>query len=83
MNKATGRSSSIPIKRKNSTMNSERKNSRVDNMDFIGPKVTLEEAQGLFRSPLNHAPHVVAIEDFEFEEFEVLLNWIYMLFYFL
>ncbi|KAL2932046.1 hypothetical protein RDABS01_037456 [Bienertia sinuspersici] len=70
VNKASGRSSSIPIKRKNSSVNSIRKHSRVDSMDFLGVKVTLEEAQVLFRSPLSHAPHVVVIEDFEFEEYE-------------
>ena len=41
-------------------------------MDFLGMEVTLEEAQELFRSPLNHAPQVVVIEEFEFEEYEVL-----------
>ncbi|XP_048490326.1 B3 domain-containing protein Os07g0563300 isoform X2 [Beta vulgaris subsp. vulgaris] len=70
VNKAPGASSFIPIKRKNSMLSSKRKRERADNVDLLGLKVTLEEAQGLFRSPPRHSPCVVIIEDFKFEEYE-------------
>ncbi|XP_057544152.1 B3 domain-containing protein Os07g0563300 isoform X2 [Amaranthus tricolor] len=69
-NKTTGGNSATPTKRKSCMLNPKSKYSRLNNMDFLGMEVTLEEAQELFRSPLNHAPQVVVIEEFEFEEYE-------------
>lgn len=81
VNKAPGASSFIPIKRKNSMLSSKRKRERADNVDLLGLKVTLEEAQGLFRSPPRHSPCVVIIEDFKFEEYEVHLDSLTLLIY--
>ncbi|RVW46291.1 B3 domain-containing protein [Vitis vinifera] len=68
---ALGAKSSIPRKRKNSTLGSKSKRLRIENEDLIELKLTWEEAQGLLRPPLNHVPNVVVIEGYEFEEYEV------------
>ncbi|XP_057963273.1 B3 domain-containing protein Os07g0563300-like [Malania oleifera] len=65
-----GVKSSLPRKRKNSTLGSKNKHLRVETGDVIELKVTWEEAQGLLRAPCNHAPRVVVIEGLEIEEFE-------------
>ncbi|KAJ8761636.1 hypothetical protein K2173_004412 [Erythroxylum novogranatense] len=57
-------------KRKSSTLGSKSKRFRIENEDMIELKLTWEEAQGLLRPPLDHAPSVVMIEGFEFEEYE-------------
>ncbi|WJZ96306.1 hypothetical protein VitviT2T_015002 [Vitis vinifera] len=67
---ALGAKSSIPRKRKNSTLGSKSKRLRIENEDLIELKLTWEEAQGLLRPPLNHVPNVVVIEGYEFEEYE-------------
>ncbi|XP_038691019.1 B3 domain-containing protein Os07g0563300-like isoform X2 [Tripterygium wilfordii] len=67
---ALGAKSSIPRKRKNSTLGSKSKRLRIENEDLIELKLTWEEAQGLLRPPLNNSPSVVVIEGFEFEEYE-------------
>ncbi|KAK9267351.1 hypothetical protein L1049_009776 [Liquidambar formosana] len=67
---AIGAKSSVPRKRKNSTLGSKSKRLRIDKMDLIELKITWEEAQGLLRPPPNHLPSVVIIEGFEFEEYE-------------
>jgi len=72
VNEAVGTSSSIPSKRKNGVLFSKRKCLKVDNADLLELMVTLEEAQGLFRAPADHAPNIVIIEDVVFEEYEVL-----------
>lgn len=68
---ALGIKSSIPRKRKNSTLGSKSKRLRIENEDLIELKLTWEAAQGLLRPPPNHAPNVVVIEGYEFEEYEV------------
>ncbi|KAK2965831.1 LOW QUALITY PROTEIN: hypothetical protein RJ640_001803, partial [Escallonia rubra] len=57
-------------KRKNSTLGSKSKRLRIENGDMIELKLTWEQAQGLLRPPPNHAPSVMVIEGFEFEEYE-------------
>ncbi|GMH05394.1 hypothetical protein Nepgr_007234 [Nepenthes gracilis] len=61
---------SLPSKRKNGMLGSRNKRLRLDNSDIIELKVTLEEVQGLFRSPGDHVSNVVIIEEFEIEEYE-------------
>ncbi|KAK2965833.1 hypothetical protein RJ640_001805, partial [Escallonia rubra] len=56
-------------KRKNSTLGSKSKRLRIENGDMIELKLTWEQAQGLLRPPPNHAPSVMVIEGFEFEEY--------------
>ncbi|KAJ6999712.1 B3 domain-containing protein [Populus alba x Populus x berolinensis] len=58
-------------KRKSSTLGSKSKRLRIENEDMIELKLTWEEAQGLLRPPPDHVPSIVAIEGFEFEEYEV------------
>lgn len=67
----TGAKASLPRKRKNSTLGSKSKRLRIESEDLIELKLTWEEAQGLLRPPSNHAPSIVVIEGFEFEEYEV------------
>ncbi|XP_038690379.1 B3 domain-containing protein Os07g0563300-like [Tripterygium wilfordii] len=67
---ALGAKSSIPRKRKSSTLGSKSKRLQIENEDLIELKLTWEEAQGLLRPPLNHSPSVIVIEGFEFEEYE-------------
>lgn len=67
---AVGVKSSVPRKRKNNSLDSVSKCLKIDNMGAIELKITWEEAQGLIRPPHNHAPRVVIIEGFEFEEYE-------------
>ncbi|KAJ6935374.1 B3 domain-containing protein [Populus alba x Populus x berolinensis] len=57
-------------KRKSSTLGSKSKRLRIENEDMIELKLTWEEAQGLLRPPPDHVPSIVAIEGFEFEEYE-------------
>ncbi|GAB4831288.1 hypothetical protein Ancab_005302 [Ancistrocladus abbreviatus] len=61
---------SLISKRKNGLLGSRGKRLRIDNVDIIELKVTLEEAQGLFRPPANRVPNVVIVEEFEIEEYE-------------
>ena len=63
--------SSISRKRKSNALGSKSKRLRIDHEDLIELKITWEEAQGLLRPPNNHAPSIVVIEGFEFEEYEV------------
>ncbi|KAK4795620.1 hypothetical protein SAY86_027946 [Trapa natans] len=65
-----GAKASLPRKRKNNTVGSRSKRLRIDQEDLIELKLTWQEAQGLLRPPPNHAPSVVVIEGFEFEEYE-------------
>ncbi|XP_011001124.1 PREDICTED: B3 domain-containing protein Os07g0563300-like isoform X2 [Populus euphratica] len=57
-------------KRKSSTLGSKSKRLRIENEDMIELKLTWEEAQGLLRPPPDQVPSIVAIEGFEFEEYE-------------
>ncbi|KAJ6364112.1 hypothetical protein OIU76_029121 [Salix suchowensis] len=57
-------------KRKSSTLGSKSKRLRIEKEDMIELKLTWEEAQGLLRPPPDHVPSIVAIEGFEFEEYE-------------
>ncbi|KAJ7946909.1 B3 domain-containing protein [Quillaja saponaria] len=65
-----GSKSSVPRKRKSSTLGSKSKRLRIENEDLIELKLTWEEAQGLLRPPPNHIPSIVVLEGFEFEEYE-------------
>ncbi|KAG7960201.1 hypothetical protein I3843_10G111400 [Carya illinoinensis] len=65
-----GGKSSITRKRKSSTLRPKSKRLRIENEDLIELKLTWEEAQGLLRPSPNHAPSIVVIEGFEFEEYE-------------
>ncbi|XP_010268825.1 PREDICTED: B3 domain-containing protein Os07g0563300-like [Nelumbo nucifera] len=65
-----GAKSSLPSKRKSSTLGSKSKRLRIENEDLIELKLTWEEAQGLLCPPPNHAPSIVVIEGHEFEEYE-------------
>ncbi|XP_031393777.1 B3 domain-containing protein Os07g0563300 isoform X2 [Punica granatum] len=67
---APGAKISLSRKRKNSTLGLKNKRLRIDSEDLIELKLTWEEAQGLLRPPPDHAPSIVVIEGFEFEEYE-------------
>ena len=75
-----GAKSLISRKRKNSTLGSKSKRLRIEKEDLIELKITWEEAQGLLRPPPNHAPTVVVIEGFEFEEYEVQMKISFLFF---
>lgn len=47
------------------------KRQKVEKGDLTDLKLTWEEAQGFIMPPPNFTPSIVAIEDFEFEEYEV------------
>ena len=66
-----GTEPSLSRKRKNNSLGSRSKRLRTDHEVMIELKLTLQEAQGLLRPPHEHAPNVVIIEGFEFEEYEV------------
>lgn len=65
-----GAKSTMSNKRKSSILGPKSKGLRIEKDDLIKLELTLEQAQGLFRAPLNRIPHVVVIEGFEFEEYE-------------
>ncbi|GMH30325.1 hypothetical protein Nepgr_032168 [Nepenthes gracilis] len=61
---------SLSSKRKNALLSSKSKLLRLNNIDIIELKVTLEEVQGLLRPCTDHASNVVKVEEFEIEEYE-------------
>ncbi|XP_077219892.1 B3 domain-containing protein Os07g0563300-like [Tasmannia lanceolata] len=70
LKEGAGLKSTLPTKRKSSTLGSKSKRLRIDNEDSIELKLTWEEAQWLLRPPPNHVPTIVVIEGHEFEEYE-------------
>lgn len=67
-----GDKASFSRKRKSTILASKTKHLRIDSEEIFELKLTREEAQRLLRPPPNHAPNIVIIEGFEFEEYEVL-----------
>lgn len=65
-----GAKSATRNKRKNSTLGLKSKHLKLEKDDLIELELTLEQAQGLVRPPLNRIPSVVVIEGLEFEEYE-------------